>query len=270
MQVTPSETVLRYKPWSVSKANTAKQCPKKFWFEYIDKTKKKISNSDAAVGLAVHKLLEVLMTGRPWKLALEAVLDDGKLTTPEIDRVMEMQSGTESFMRRFGDVQKKYKIIDVIKEKKLAVDMGGNAVEFFDNDRAYMRGVIDLAMIRDIPQAIIIDHKTSQPKELKYYQNTFDAYALLLKALHPRLTTALCGIHFVRAEIIDFNPETDISDMSVLLNKATLFLNDATKDLVDFGITKKSKLCEWCDYRIHCTTFTGSSGDNGNQKGNQA
>lgn len=265
MTITPSETVLKYKPWSVSKANTAKQCPKKFWYEYIDKTKKKVSNSDAAVGSAVHKLLEVLMTGRPWKLAMAAVLDEGKLTTPEIERVMELQCNTESFMRRFEAVQKKYEITKVIKEQRLSVTLEGQPIEFFNNN-GYMRGVVDLAFLRAIPQAIIIDHKTGKPKDLKYYQDTFDTYALLLKAAYPHLQLARCGIHFVASEEITFIPDADISDISVLMDKVTLFLNNATQNLTDFTIEKKSRLCEWCDYRVYCPTYIGSNSDNGNQE----
>jgi len=266
--ITPSSFVKEYGPWSVSKANTAKECPYKFYLTYVEKRKEgRLTNPDALVGNAVHSILEYMLTGRSWPMAFEGVVDEYSLTSNEIERVASMQFAVLDFIERLAVSKRKFNIKQTQVEQKLAVDIDGNKVGFFNNEKGFLRGVIDLALIAKDPVVILIDHKTGKVRDISYYRRQFEVYMILAKALNPHITRAKYGVHYLQESDTFFAKGTeDISDITPLMEGITKFLNDCTVDTHNFKETRKSRLCDWCDHRAHCPAYKGSDSDHGKQK----
>ncbi len=254
--ITPSETVLKYAPWSLSKANTAKDCPRKFYFNYVVK-KKGVTNADALVGQATHSALEFALEGRPPLRAIEFAMEKYPLTTNEQERVMAFQPAIENFLRSFKHYCTQHHAQPPQYEQKLAVDINGKAVaNFFDNKKVFLRGVLDIAVLfKRKPYALVLDHKTGKDRGLHYYAQQFLIYRILMKAQYPNLTKILSGINWVKADRIDLGDFVDTPNIEGPMAAFIEFLNESTKDLGDLSEYRQNRLCDWCDYKSQCPMF---------------
>jgi len=259
--IKPSQFVLEHAPWSVSKADTAKECPKKFWFAYVVKEKRK-TNVDALVGKAAHKALEYALSGRSVSKSIDFAIEEYELTSPEIERMWAFLPAMEHFLRKFRFYCEKHGTHEPKLEQKLAVDLEGNIVKnFFDNENAFLRGVVDISVrFASKPYGLVIDHKTGRERTLRYYAKQFLAYQILLKAHHPELTRIMSGVNWLKSDRIELGKFIDVPDVLALMNKFVAFLNEATQDCTDFSVYRTSRLCDWCDYKSKCPAF--SSGTN--------
>jgi hypothetical protein len=143
MNAEPSDFIKEYAPWSYSKIDTLKQCPWRFYQTYVVKEKRGRPNSDALVGQAIHTILEYMISGRNWKVAYDGALEKYDLTTPEICRVDDVELNAKNFIKKLDEYKKKHQIGESWVERKLAVDIEGNAEKFF-GPRVFFRGVVDL------------------------------------------------------------------------------------------------------------------------------
>jgi hypothetical protein len=147
----------------------------------VEKAPRKSANADALVGLIVHKALEYTLTGRPMDKCFELAINENKVTTNEIDRVMGFKPAVSKFIKRLDNYRKSHNASPPVLEQQLNIDWEGKALKYFDNS-GFLRGVIDLSMlIKDKPHAVILDHKTGKLNDLKYYSHAFDMYALLFR-----------------------------------------------------------------------------------------
>lgn len=254
--ISPSETVLKYAPWSLSKANTAKDCPRKFYYNYVVK-EKKVANADALVGQATHSALEFASEGRPVSRAIEFAMDKYTLTINEQERVLAFQPSIENFLKRFKDYCKQHGAHPPQYEKKLAVDINGKVVSnFFDNKRVFLRGVLDIAVLfKNKPYALVLDHKTGKDRGLTYYQQQFLIYRILMKAQHPDLKKIGSGINWVKADRTDIGEFTAIPSIEGPMAAFIEFLNESTNELGDLSEYRQNRLCDWCDYKSLCPMF---------------
>jgi len=263
----PTDLVREYTPWSVSKANTAHNCPLQFNKKYVLKEKgSRPRKSDAIIGQAAHKTLELALgTGITLRRALELTFEEYELTQEEEDRVSDLVPNMAEFLKRFDRYKKNHGIIDVDIEKKAAVNLSGESVKFFDNANGYIRGVMDLtARLKDKPIAVILDHKSGKNRGLRYYTAQFDVYCLLTKTLWPDIEQVQLGVHFIRDRKIEMAPKLiDITNTEVLLDRVTAFLNKNAEKLTDLTKPNKTPLCGWCDYQLSCPIFM--EGTNGNE-----
>ena len=272
--MTPNAFVLAHTPWSVSKANTARECPKKFKYQYIEKVKMPRTKAyEASTGQIVHRALEIALGGagitRSFEVALSQVRDP--LSTEEIEDVMSYRSAVQLFLTKFTAYKNKYGGATPVMEQKLAVDFDGNAVPFFDNNKAFLRGVIDMSMLfTGTNRALILDHKTGKQKDLAYYRDQFDMYLLLLKAANPALEEVKLGISFLKVNKIEFIKEmSDVRNITPVRDRLIRFLNDSTRDMHDLDRTRRGPLCSWCEYQTVCPAFTGGKIDDGETKEDQ-
>jgi putative RecB family exonuclease len=266
--MTPNAFVLANAPWSVSKANTARECPKKFKYQYLEKLKMPRTKAyEASTGQIVHRALEIALGGasiaRSFEVALSQVRDP--LSTEEIEDVMSYQSAVQRFLGKFTTYRTNHHGADPVMEQKLAVDINGNAVPFFDNSRAFLRGVVDMSMaFKGTNNALILDHKTGKYKDLAYYRDQFDMYLLLLKAANPAFEFIQLGINFLKVNKIEFiKGLTDVRDIAPIQDRLVRFLNDSTRDMHDLDRTRRGPLCGWCEYQVVCPAFTGGKIDGG-------
>ena len=227
----------------------------------MQKVKTGKSNPDALVGKAVHTILEFMLTGRNWETAHGAAADKHALASDELERVADFRVPVHEFMDKFTRYKERHDISnDIWIEKKLAVDIEGKPVKFFDS-RAFFRGIVDLAMFpRKQKHIIILDHKTGKHRALRYHHNQFNSYLILTKAAVPDLVQSSTGIHWAKSATVELNKTPyDVQDIQPYFEQLISWLNDCTQSTVNFGETKRGPLCPWCDYRGSCPAFDQGS-----------
>ena len=256
MSVEPSEFVLQYGPWSVSKADTARNCPLRFKYQYIDKVKNMVSPKagDALVGKAVHKLIEyALTTGRPAERFKDTVMGEYGLEGENVERFLTLIPSAESLLKRLAFYQTAWKALPPKIEQKIAVDLDGKAVSFFDNSKAFFRGVLDMSYyLPEKKHMIVLDHKTGKYRGVGYYQSQFDGYRWLVKGLNPELEGVQVAVNFIQTNQTEFAPFTFVHDAGELRDRVVEFLNKATAKVVDLSAPKRGPLCPWCDFHSIC------------------
>jgi hypothetical protein len=250
----PHALIAEYRPWSVSKIDTLKQCPKKFWFNYVKKVKLDRPLSKAlVVGQAVHKVLQYAVTGRTLDACFEFAIADCKLTSEETEEALSYRPSISAFLVKYQQYLQKHSIRESITEKQFAIDITGKPVKFFDNDNGFIRGVVDLAMfMRTPPHLIVLDHKTGKHREFSHYDSQFDFYRLLLKSAYPTLTGIVTGIHFVVDASIKTSLLVDITELEPLYNKVVVYMNDIASGITTLEERKTGWWCRFCDYQDGC------------------
>ena len=251
---TPHPLITTHGPWSVSKIDTLKQCPKKFTYNYINKTKVERPVSKALlVGQAVHKVLQYAITGRNLDASFEFAIAECKLTSEETDEVNGYRPAITSFLTKYKSYLLKYDIRESIIEKQYAVSLTGTPSKFFDNATTFIRGVVDLAMFtRAQPHLIVIDHKTGKYRDFSHYTTQFDFYRLLLRASYPTVTGIVTGVHRVSDANIQTSQLVDVSDIEPLYNKVVTHMNSVAAGITDLEERKTGWWCRFCDYADGC------------------
>ncbi len=219
---------------SKSQVNCWKQCPKKWWFQYIVKCKQK--PSDAMMrGIKIHKDLE--------KFYDMIEIKDGKIIdTSKVPK--ELHQFIKFEERRI----------------KSCVNIDGSFnLEFFKpvmqevfvkNETLKLRGYID-AVYKSSKDGklIIIDWKTG-----KYRPEQFNSYRFELamyKELYEKVygdEVGYWGIYFVDADKLFFEPVKSISI------KAMYKSIKKTREGIESGEypCKPGILCRWCDFHKQC------------------
>ncbi len=256
--VKPTSVVTEFAPWSISKAGVAQQCPHRFYLQYVLKKKMNIPPTpEALIGKAVHSALEYAL-GAKGKMSVtkcfKLALVEHRLTTKEIEDARGMQPAVENFIKKYTGYSQRHGIAMPAIEQRLAVDFDGKPVRFWDNDKGLIRGVLDLsARFKKRPWALILDHKTGKERDLSYFGNQFNAYALFLKAVAPELDEIKLGINFIRADRIELRKDMlDVRDIQQVFERVLTFLNEATVDAHNYELVRPGPLCGWCDYRSEC------------------
>jgi hypothetical protein len=250
----PNELTLKYAPWSISKADVALQCPMKFNLGYIDKSKEKaVTNTDALVGKAVHRILELTLTGITINKAFQCALSEFQLTSNEEETVQGFRPSVITFLTRFTKYRQQCNGAEPTVEIKLGVNLDWASVPFFDSS-VFFRGVIDLNMdLINKPHTVILDHKTGKFRELDHFKHQFDGYLLLKKAHNPAIEKIRVGLNFLQDNRVDLLKELqDVLDLEPVITRVLSYLNDAAMSLKDLNVTKPSPLCAWCDHRKRC------------------
>jgi CRISPR/Cas system-associated exonuclease Cas4 (RecB family) len=261
--IAPSDFVRQYAPWSVSKADSAKQCPHKFWFNYVVKQKKGKAppSPEATKGRAGHKALEYALSGRPVSKSLQFAAEEFKLTTPEIEELEMFRPAMENFMRKFTHYCNKHETKEILVEKELAVGFEGQKVKYWGKD-CFIRGVADvIVLFKNEPYALILDHKTGKVRDRKYYENQFNTYIMMLKAFYPYITKVMTGIHWLKGDSIDIGRLIEVPDLEPLVSRTITLCNESTSRTHNFEETRRSGLCGWCDFRYLCPDYPESDAD---------
>lgn len=264
MSVKPTSFVLEHAPWSNSKADTAKQCPHRFYLQYIQKAER-IANPAAVIGLTVHKALEYILTNRPVDKCFELAINEMKATTNEIDEIMGFKPAVRSFVGKLKNYREFHNAMPPVLEQQLNIDLEGRPLKFFDNS-GFLRGVIDLSMlINGRPDALIIDHKTGKVKELSAYKIAFDMYMLLFKSKNPNIEKIGLGINFLREGTVQFvKGLQDVRNTEPIMDRVIRHLNSCTVETHKHKLVRPGPLCDWCDYRHICPAH--ADGANGKQR----
>lgn len=267
--VKPTTFVNEYAPWSISKADCAKQCPHRFYLQYVLKKRTGLPTStEALVGTAVHSALEYIFTGRPLNKCFKLAAETHNLTTEEIEQALNFVPAARNFLRKYESYSARHRMGNPVIESRLAIDIDGNPVRYFDNKRGFLRGVIDMyALFKKTPYALILDHKTGREYEIEHFMNQFKVYMLLLKSERPALEKIQLGINFLKTDKVEMvKGMLDIRDIQPVYDDVVTHLNISTKNTHKFKTPRQGPLCGWCDYKHSGDCLAYSDSINGKNK----
>lgn len=204
-------------PWSHSRLEDFKNCPRAFYEKQVAKSVVEEQNEQSIWGQRVHKHFE------------EFLLDG--VVLPDI---LEMH---EPFLTALGSRRG-----DKYVEQRIALNRFGVPCAFFDRD-VWFRGVVDFKLI-DGDRALIIDHKTGKHHS-KYGQ--LKLFAIHTFLAHPEVVSVTTGYYWTQSRTT--NGETYFrSELSELWRP---FVGDlkqyAEAFQTDTWQPRQSGLCRgWC------------------------
>jgi hypothetical protein len=252
----------------VSKADTVRNCPRKFKYQYIDKIKglRAPKEIDALVGKAAHKLLEYAVSlGRPANQFAKGILSEFGLEGESADRFLALIPAADKLSTQLAGFPQKHATLPPKTEQKIAVSLEGKAVDFFDNAKGFFRGVLDLSYrVKNKNHLIIMDHKTGKYRGLSYYQSQFDGYLWLVKGLYPELEGVQVAVNYLQTGQTEFAPFKYVHDAGELGEHVVAFLNKATAKVQNLEAVKPGPLCPWCDFHSICPAHT-ADGNHGEE-----
>lgn len=197
-----SDLVKEHAPWSLSKADVAKNCGLRFHYKYVEKIKEpEPDRSEGRVGKAAHRVLELMLRGKSLQHAFSLASTDpkSKLTPEEKEALAGFNGNIEDFLRRIakfketqGPVKKEF------VEHKFGLTMDLKPTAFFA-DNVFFRGVWDFGLYLDNRNLVILDHKTGKPSDsLEYHQDQLNMYAVAGKVLLPSMAGVQSALHYLR------------------------------------------------------------------------
>lgn len=262
---------------SPSSINTFKQCPRKYYYQYIARLETKPS-IHLLRGEIVHKVLEEFfqmsdVSDKNFRLKFQMeslsllqkhwnanLLELSQLVSPEAlefylhESQLMLLNITETFSRRFErelkkgiDAQAALRVISPIAEQ-----------EFVSNN-LQVRGFMDAIESTD-DGVRIMDYKTSKTTEITDpYRLQLAIYALLYEEKHGKRPDKV-GIYFLNAS----ERLLDVTDDLLVLARteiAGIHKNTKSEDMKDYPM-KPSRLCKWstgqCDFFDLCYTKNAS------------
>ncbi len=250
------ELVLKYAPWSISKAGSLERCQRQYLLKYVEKVPEGPSPKSGRTGTAVHYVLEhgIINDNDDPQYLEQLLLDvsqEKKLLTNEYTTARSFLPACSAFIQRVRAFKLKFGVKKVMVEFKAAMLANFEACDFFDKD-GLLRGVIDLGLITNDDVFICIDHKTGKPKPVSFHHPQLYSYALMVAAHFP--VRAFQGvIHYVgepelqRMEALsrDFISERlrpwIESHLNSLVSKIMLI---EKREIVG----RTGWQCEWCPY----------------------
>lgn len=258
---------------SPSSINTYKQCPRKYYYQYIEKLPTR-PNIHLTRGKIVHTVLEhffkvdvsklpeenaffVLqvfindMMEQYWQRA-QAELEQMHLTKPQLDfyfvETKEMvNSWYANFLRKLTTETKQYPFVQAFQR------LTPRAEVEYGSGKYGIRGFIDAVHERD-GEVILMDYKTSKhPKISNEYRLQLALYALMYGETHKRLPDKV-GIDFLK-----FGEQLLPVDNDLITHAKCeaelIHINTTTIVKGDYSM-KPSPLCKWstgqCDFYEKC------------------
>jgi CRISPR/Cas system-associated exonuclease Cas4 (RecB family) len=210
--------VSKIRPWSNSRLGTFEDCPKKFWFQYVQHTPKGKKPESPAMnrGSDIHTKAEKYLTG------------ELKLYPPEIQKV----SGHAMMLK-----SKKAKAEQLFAVNDKWLPCG------FDADDAYFRSIIDVLYV-DKMTVHIQDWKTGQPYD--YHVPQLEQYTAIVAAHFPAATRFESRLIYTDQGIVTKPKVTEvgrIKGIRIMLDAQIQNVETAT----EFP-TKPGMQCRWCEY----------------------
>jgi len=271
------EAVL-HAPWSMSKAEAAKNCSFAFNLRYVNRVKGVTPPQSAAsrIGKAAHSILEGILKDRsdtPFKqmrnLLFRASIDQ-QLTTPEIEELAAFTHSIANFYRRIQVYREKKGVTSMFVERRFGLrpdlgptdfwgkDIPGAGVDFKGRPirDVFFRGVWDLVMLAS-GYAIIIDHKSGVvPKDVSdvnaHYEHQLNLYAVAALSLFPEIKGAQSALHFLQSEEIIWGPMVTADQIKEKLIPWYVDYINRSASAVALNTPQKGWYCDFCEYTALC------------------
>lgn len=205
------------RPWSYSRLSTYEDCPKQYWYKYVENVPGFRPPSVAAGrGSAIHEAGEKYLMG------------ELKVYPPEYQRVSGHLMGLKAKKAN--------------PEKKLAVTSEWEPCDY-KAPEAYLRGIIDV-IYEENDGLHIQDFKTGQVYDSHPVQ--MELYVALAAAHYPAVTHYVTRLIYVDKGIVTAPKRTE----AARLKPIRLLLDGRIKIAEDDQIypTRAGSSCRWCDY----------------------
>lgn len=275
-------------PLSYSKLEVAKTCGYQFTKKYIERVKPVdlVSSSAAAVGTAVHLILELCLkkymhaTEMPDLAEISASVNTyfvevttlSPLSSSESDDISLLLGNTQTLLVRLLEYIITHKC-KIFIEEELAVDQFLNPMSFGD-PKAFFRGKIDLIIVAPSGAVTVVDHKTNRVNEyqtresiLAKHADQLRAYEILVffgmaKKLRDEFGIDIKAIqtslaYVVLADILRNPRPTNLTGLKTL--NAEWFVDWVNKlsDRAVEGKVNRDRHCDWCGYKSLCGSKRG-------------
>lgn len=249
-------------PWSHSKLKVLKNCPLKFYLQYILKKAPKEEQGVSLiteVGKAAHRILELNLGGKKLDDAYKIVRKEfeGTINDEQWAEYLEtVEYNITEFKRRIDDFEKQYGVKRILQELRIGCTDKWEPTGFFSDD-VYFRGVIDLVIQLEDGAAILIDHKygTVAAMGLRNFQDQLNTYRILFDRGIANITGAQAGIHHIKEGEIVLDEYTDAEEIRTsLINRLEFSIQGAVDAVQELGYFKHiaGNTCKYCDYRTEC------------------
>jgi len=251
-------------PWSNSRFGAYRQCPKKFFLQYVMDAPKLPPTIEAYVGTQVHELLYSIYKskhldthGADWDLStwLEhfQMLFDNKI--PNGIRILGKHKKIETYRsaatRMIVDYWNMYEPFDdgelVFVEEKLTMETKGGNI---------FLGILDRVAIVD-SMWVIVDYKTGKtiPPQTRFEADTQPVlYMLLLHKNYPDISVEniVCQWRYLRGmhTLTRWTTPGELAGMEEQIDDMVEHITSLC-GAEDFPI-REDYLCWWCDVRHHC------------------
>lgn len=292
--------VLKYGPWSISKAGSIERCSLQFDYKYgIQKQKELESYNESRIGVAVHYALELALGGTAIRVAFQHAADKHELTSDETEQLEAFYDQIQRFVKRMASFQQKHGVhpANVMIEKKLGMRSDFTSCSFFERGGGcancrdgkdgheprqgkclyaptffkeslpvFFRGVVDYAMLTKNKELIIIDHKSGKEKDISQYEAQFRSYCLMAFAVIPDLKGIQTAINFVMTDKMAWNPYVKAEVVREQYRPWMVeYLTKSCEKLLQPPAPTKGWWCNWCGYKSICPSFTEKT-NRGNQE----
>ena len=250
---------------SPSRASDFKNCPLLYRFRVVDRLPSAPSPA-AARGTLVHAVLERLFDLPAHERTLEAA---AALVAPEWERLVARQpelaglldsdddgSADAWYHQATGLVRTWFTLEDPTRLEPVERELYVEA----EVDGLTLRGYVDRLDVAPNGALRVVDYKTGRsPSELFERSSLFQMkfYALVLWRLHGVVPSMLQLVYLGNGEIVRYVPdEADL--LATQRNIAALWR--AIQRAAESGDwrPRRSKLCDWCDYRELCPEWGGT------------
>ena len=232
--------MMKYNPYSTSKAECYLQCPKKFDFKYKQKIKIPfISNLALLKGSYIHKVIE-----ENFNYNTEYSIND-IFTKEEREKADLIILNFENSI-----IGKELKTKTLINEEQFGIKIVNSNIVLADyNDPdVWYRGAIDAYFIEDIIHCI--DYKSGKDKadDEEFGINQSKIYAIYLFLKYPNINVIKSRFLFV-----EHNTEKTIIYKRELIPSYVKDFYKTTKIIENDSSDRKvvTALCDYCDFFIH-------------------
>lgn len=249
-------------PWSHSKLKVLKNCPLKFYLQYVIKQTPK-SKPEISVntenGKAAHRILEFVLAGKSIEKAYALTRPEYKDTLSDAnweELVVPLEYNIFKFKERIDEFEVKNGIKRIFQELRIGVTKDWEPTGFFSDD-VYFRGVIDLVMQMEDLNVIYVDHKlgTSAAQGMRNFNDQLNTYRVLFNSGVAKTTGSQVAIHHIREGEVTFGEQMDTEQThESLVNRLEFSIQGAIDQTLELGFFKHiaGNGCQYCDYRPEC------------------
>lgn len=249
-------------PWSYSKLKVLKNCPLKFYLQYVLKVKPAEEppiSLVTEVGKAAHRILEFMIAGKSMENAYkEAFKEFSQTITKEQweENLVSVEYNITRFMDKIEMFERNHGVKRFLQEIRIGCTKNWEPTGFFADD-VYFRGVIDLVIQLKNGDIVIIDHKYGPPVAmgLRNFQDQLNTYKVMFHKGIEKIEGAQSGIHFIREgeTLLDsYSDAAEIEDS--LTGRIDFFVEGTIESLLEIGYFKHiaGNACKYCDYKAEC------------------
>jgi putative RecB family exonuclease len=253
---------------SPSRAGDFKQCPLLYRYRAIDRLPETPTQAQVR-GTVVHAALENLFdmpaglrTPEPEELPVEGTWGALCEQTPELhdlvpdDQVEKFLSDAHKLITTYYTLENPTAFTPESCELRVEVDLAGEG----DDDGVLLRGFVDRIDVAPDGRVRVVDYKTGRsPGESFESRALFQMkfYALAILRLRGIVPARLQLLYLADGQSLVYTPD------EAELERFAKTLKAIWKAILKAGETgdfqpKKSRMCQWCDHKVHCPEFGGT------------